>query len=197
LVARFNRAVLAAIEPRHGGGHPPGYADAGRARMIAEVRRTRGPAMDGTATWLLTTLQRALRRAPNDLPAVSTYTIWQAQQQYVLDHVHTLLRAIRGSCGRSHFTCARARRRSTPSCGETPCSPRGGNRRRGIQPGIARKRVEPKHWLGHHRCKVERTFAWLARYRRLTIRYEELVAMHEAFLHLACALFCWNYVLRL
>jgi transposase len=44
---------------------------------------------------------------------------------------------------------------------------------------------------------VERTFAWLARYRRLSIRYERLVAMHEAFLHLACALVCWNYVLRL
>jgi hypothetical protein len=32
---------------------------------------------------------------------------------------------------------------------------------------------------------------------RLTIRYERLVATHEAFLHLACALDCWNYVLRL
>jgi transposase len=43
---------------------------------------------------------------------------------------------------------------------------------------------------------VERTFAWLARYRRLSIRHERLVALHEAFLHLACALVCWNYVLR-
>lgn len=68
---------------------------------------------------------------------------------------------------------------------------------RGIQHRIARKGVESKHRLGPHRWKVERTFAWLARYRRLTIRYERLVAMHEAFLHLACALVCWNHVLRL
>ena len=38
---------------------------------------------------------------------------------------------------------------------------------------------------------------WLARYRRLTIRYERLVAMHRAFLHLGCALICWNYLMRL
>lgn len=43
---------------------------------------------------------------------------------------------------------------------------------------------------------MERTFAWLARYRRLTIRYEHLVAMHRAFLHLGCALVCWNYLQR-
>jgi len=32
--------------------------------------------VNGTATWSLTTLQRALRRAPDGLPAISTYTIW-------------------------------------------------------------------------------------------------------------------------
>jgi transposase len=44
---------------------------------------------------------------------------------------------------------------------------------------------------------VERTFAWLARHRRPTIRYERLVARHRAFLHLACAMVCWNSVLKL
>jgi hypothetical protein len=39
--------------------------------------------------------------------------------------------------------------------------------------------------------------AWLTRYRLLTIRYERLPGTHRAFLHLACALVCWNYVLRL
>jgi transposase len=68
---------------------------------------------------------------------------------------------------------------------------------RGIQPRIARKGIESRHRLGRHRWIVERTFAWLARYRRLSIRYERPTAMHEAFLHLACALVCWNYVLRL
>jgi transposase len=68
---------------------------------------------------------------------------------------------------------------------------------RGVQHRIARKGVEATNTLGRHRWVVERTLAWLARYRRLTIRYERLVAVHEAFLHLACALVCWNYVLRL
>jgi transposase len=69
--------------------------------------------------------------------------------------------------------------------------------RRHIKHRIARKGIESKHHLGRHRWVVERTFAWLARYRRLTIRYERLVAMHRAFLHLGCALICWNYLQRL
>jgi transposase len=54
-----------------------------------------------------------------------------------------------------------------------------------------------KTQLGRHRWVVERTFAWIARYRRLTIRYERLVAMHRAFLHLGCALICFNHLQRL
>ncbi len=69
--------------------------------------------------------------------------------------------------------------------------------RRGIQHRIARQRVEPKARLGRHRWIVERTLAWLARYRRLTVRYERLAELHTAFLDLACALICWNYVRRL
>ena len=68
---------------------------------------------------------------------------------------------------------------------------------RGIKHRIARKGVESKEKLGRHRWVVERTMAWLARYRRLTIRYERLVAMHRAFLHLGCALICFNYLQRL
>ena len=70
-------------------------------------------------------------------------------------------------------------------------------RRRHIKHRIARKGVESREKLGRHRWVVERTMAWLARYRRLTIRYERLVAMHRAFLHLGCALICWNYLTRL
>jgi transposase len=44
---------------------------------------------------------------------------------------------------------------------------------------------------------VERTLALLAHYRRLTTRCERLIAVHRGFLHLACALICWNYVRRL
>jgi transposase len=68
---------------------------------------------------------------------------------------------------------------------------------RGIKHRIARKGIESTTRLGRHRWIVERTLAWLARYRRLTIRYERRVAMHRAFLHLACALICFNYLQRL
>jgi len=50
-------------------------ADA-KERILAEFRRKPDRERDGTATWSLTTLQRALRRAPDGLPSVSTYTIW-------------------------------------------------------------------------------------------------------------------------
>lgn len=40
------------------------------------MRRSPDREQDGTATWSLTTLRRALRQAPDGLPAVSTFTIW-------------------------------------------------------------------------------------------------------------------------
>ncbi len=40
------------------------------------MRRAPDLEQDGTAAWSLGTLQRALRRAPDGLPRVSTYTIW-------------------------------------------------------------------------------------------------------------------------
>jgi transposase len=76
LVARFNREGLAAVEPRHGGGPKVRYGAAERERILAEVHRTPDRERDKTATWSLTTLQRALRRAEDGLPEVSTYTIW-------------------------------------------------------------------------------------------------------------------------
>jgi len=45
---------------------------------------------------------------------------------------------------------------------------------------------------GRHRWVVERTLAWLARYRRLAIRYERCEDIHQAFLDLACAHSCLN-----
>jgi IS5 family transposase len=57
-------------------------------------------------------------------------------------------------------------------------------RKRGIKRRIARKGVESSEKLGRHRCIVERTLAWLAKYRRLTIRYERRDDIHEAFLQL-------------
>jgi transposase len=82
LVARFNRAGLAALDSGHGGGPTPQYGPAERARILREFRRIPDRAQDGTAAWSLTTLRRALRRAPDGLPRVSTATIlavlWEA-----------------------------------------------------------------------------------------------------------------------
>ena len=76
LVARFNQEGLAALVPRHGGGPAVTYGEAERARILAELRRAPDREADGTATWSLSTLQRALRQAPDGLPQVSEYTIW-------------------------------------------------------------------------------------------------------------------------
>jgi transposase len=76
LVARFNQEGLEALVPRHGGGPLAQYTSAERERILCEARRVPTPKPDGTATWSLVTLQRALRRAPDGLPQVSTYTIW-------------------------------------------------------------------------------------------------------------------------
>jgi len=76
LVARFNREGLAALEPGHGGGQPKRYTQREQERILQELRRAPDRAADGTATWSLTTLQRALRQAPDGLPGISTATIW-------------------------------------------------------------------------------------------------------------------------
>ena len=77
LVARFNVEGLAALSPRHGGGHPIVYGPEARRRILAEVNRPPTPEGDGTATWSLGTLRKALRSTPGGLPAVSTYTLWR------------------------------------------------------------------------------------------------------------------------
>src|SRR5437016_5430434 len=68
LVGRFNAEGLAALAPRHGGGPPVVYDAARRERILREVRRAPDRERDGTATWSLATLRRALRAAPDGLP---------------------------------------------------------------------------------------------------------------------------------
>jgi transposase len=77
-VAGFNRDGLAALVPHHGGGHRVRYGEAEQRRILAEVARTPERARDGTATWSLTALREALRRAEDGLPGISTYTIGRA-----------------------------------------------------------------------------------------------------------------------
>ena len=77
-VAGFNRDGLAAVVQRHGGGHRIRYGEVAQRRILAEVAREPERARDGTATWSLSTLRDALRRAEDGLPGISTYTIGRA-----------------------------------------------------------------------------------------------------------------------
>jgi hypothetical protein len=65
------------VIPRHGGGRVRVYDQRARDRILREAQRTPTPERDGTATWSLSTLQKALRTASDGLPHVSTYTLWQ------------------------------------------------------------------------------------------------------------------------
>lgn len=51
--------------------------------------------------------------------------------------------------------------------------------------------VLPRRWV------VERTFAWLHFFRRLRIRWERRPELHEAFMHLGCAIICQRYLMAL
>ena len=89
LVARFNRFGLAALEAGRGGGPPTRYGPTEQERILREFRRTPDRKEDGTATWSLTTLRRALRRGPDPLPTVSTatilHTLWEAGYRWQQD----------------------------------------------------------------------------------------------------------------
>jgi hypothetical protein len=48
-----------------------------RERILTEVRRPPDRQQDGTASWSVTSLQRALAAAPDGLPGVSRDTVWK------------------------------------------------------------------------------------------------------------------------
>lgn len=89
LVARFNADGMAALTPRHGGGRRATYDAAARDRILREARRTPTPEADGTASWSLGTLRKALRAAPDGLPTVSTYTIQKVLHEAGYSHQRT------------------------------------------------------------------------------------------------------------
>jgi transposase len=76
LVHRFAAEGLEALE-RRPSGHPPiKYGPAEAERILSAFKRAPDLEQDGTATWSLSLLQRALRTAPDGLPQVSTWTIF-------------------------------------------------------------------------------------------------------------------------
>jgi transposase len=87
LVARFNREGIAAVVPQHGGGPQVQYTTHERELILAQARRPPDRETDGTATWSLSTLQRALRQ--QQLPGVSRSTIWCVLRESGLSWQHS------------------------------------------------------------------------------------------------------------
>jgi transposase len=75
LIRRFNERGLAVLDDQPRSGHPRTYGASERARIEQELLREPSRKEDGTATWSLSTLQRVLRKGPDGLPHVSTFTI--------------------------------------------------------------------------------------------------------------------------
>ncbi|MFJ1709452.1 MULTISPECIES: IS5 family transposase [Kitasatospora] len=65
-------------------------------------------------------------------------------------------------------------------------------RRRGILPVISRKGQPDIKGLGKLRYVVEQTFALLHQFKRLAIRWERRLDLHNGLVSLACSLICWR-----
>lgn len=66
----------------------------------------------------------------------------------------------------------------------------------GIIPYIARRNTGHGSGLGKHRWVVERTLSWLHQFRRLRIRFERRLDIHEAFLKLGCIMICHRMLMN-
>ena len=64
----------------------------------------------------------------------------------------------------------------------------------GMIPRIARRNTEHGSGLGVFRWVVERTISWLHQFRRLRIRYERCLDIHQALLTIACRVICHRYL---
>jgi transposase len=72
---------------------------------------------------------------------------------------------------------------------------RQGLREMGIEPVLPEKGIDDQEGLGATRWLVERTLAWFHQNRRLRIRYERRLDIHQAFLTLACIKICASALL--
>ena len=72
-VARFNREGLASLVPEHGGGHVPRFTGEVKQRILCVFQRAPVLEVDGTATWSISTLRKALAL---EGISVSGYSLW-------------------------------------------------------------------------------------------------------------------------
>jgi transposase len=79
LVARFNAVGLAALDVAAGRGRKRTYDETARVQIVATAQRAPDRREDGSATWSLSLLRRALRQA--GLPLISATTIRRVLQE--------------------------------------------------------------------------------------------------------------------
>lgn len=65
-------------------------------------------------------------------------------------------------------------------------------RRRRIQAVVSRKGSPDIKGLGKIRYVVEQTFALLHQFKRLAVRWERRIELHDSLISLACSLTCWG-----
>ena len=69
-------------------------------------------------------------------------------------------------------------------------------RRRRTDPIIPRRGSKGIKGLGKLRYVVEQTFGLLHQFRRLAVRWERRLDIHQGFVSLACALICWRRLIN-
>jgi transposase len=68
--------------------------------------------------------------------------------------------------------------------------------RRGILAVISQRKRRDIIGLGSLRWVVERTIAHLHQFKRLAVRWERRLELHEAFVALASSLLCWRQLVH-
>jgi len=89
LVTRFNQHGLGALDIAPGRGRRVHYASAARTRIVQKVQTPPDRAQDGTATWSLTTLQRALRTEGPEFAHLGATTIRRVLQEAAYSYQRT------------------------------------------------------------------------------------------------------------
>jgi transposase len=69
-------------------------------------------------------------------------------------------------------------------------------RERRTEPIIPKPKTPAMKGLGKLRYVVEQTFALLHQFRRLAVRWERRLDIHDGFVSLACVLICWRRLIN-
>ncbi len=182
--------------------------DETQARKIIDRIDGKGPKSDALSTLACAYSEKAARQFEAGDPAGAQESMAQAQSaaalmpwrsdtypQYRI--ATTYLQIARQQVRTSDFAGARASIATAQTLGDANFAHcRAALRARGIIARIARRGQESSAHLGRHRWVVERTLAWLNRFRRLRVRYERRADIYQAFLTLGCVLICHNHLER-